>query len=513
MSWQPEIDDLNRRREAALRMGNAERIKRQKDNGRLTVRERLDGLLDDDSFREIGSVSGSAEYDADGVLTSFQAASFIFGRARLDGREITVGGHDFTISASNAGDVGLRKHFMQERMAADLRLPVVRMIDGAGGSVSTIEKIGRTYIPDIPGWQHILENLSQVPVVALGLGVIAGYPAALLVASHYSVMVRENSHMFMGGPPVVARLGEIVTKEELGGADLQARAGAIDDVVDSEEEAFENARRFLSYLPSSIHEVADRTTPNDDIERRDPWLIEAIPRDRRKIYDVRRILRSLFDQDSIFEMGRAYGGAVVTAFARLDGWPVAVMASDPRIYGGGWSAAASQKVTRFVDLATTFHLPVVNLVDIPGFVIGRDAEMAGTIRHGCRAMSAVYQTDVPWCTILMRKSFGVAGSAHTNHTRVQYRYAWPSGDWGSMPLEGGIEAAYRAEIAAADDPAVKLAEIEERLNRLRSPFRTAEAFMVEDIIDPRETRPILCAFANTVAKLRTPGRSSFGMRP
>ncbi|HWK37069.1 acyl-CoA carboxylase subunit beta, partial [Sphingomonas sp.] len=342
---------------------------------------------------------------------------------------------------------------------------------------------------------------------------IAGYPAALLVASHYSVMVRENSHMFMGGPPVVARLGEVVTKEELGGADLQARAGAIDDVVDSEEEAFERARRFLSYLPDSVHEVAPRTTPTDDPNRRDPWLIEAIPRDRRKVYDVRRILRSLVDEGSLFEMGRAYGGAVVTALARLDGWPVAVMASDPRIYGGGWNAATSQKVTRFVDMATAFHLPVVNLVDIPGFVIGREAEMAGTIRHGCRAMASVYQSDAPWCTILMRKSFGVAGSAHTNHSRVQYRYAWPSGDWGSMPLEGGIEAAYRAEIASADDPAAKLAEIEARLNKLRSPLRTAEAFMVEDIIDPRETRPILCAFANTVAKLRTPGASSFGLRP
>ena len=182
--------------------------------------------------------------------------------------------------------------------------------------------------------------------------------------------------MFIAGPPVVARVGQTVTKDELGGSDIHARAGAVDDVVASEAEAFGRARRFLSYLPSSVYELPPRIEPTDDVARRDPWLIEAVPRDRRKVYDMRRILKSVVDADSLFEMGRKFGGSVITALARLDGWPVAVMASDPYFYGGGWTADASQKVARFVDLANTFHLPVVHLVDVPGFVIGLEAEKA-----------------------------------------------------------------------------------------------------------------------------------------
>jgi propionyl-CoA carboxylase beta chain len=176
-----------------------------------------------------------------------------------------------------------------------------------------------------------------------------------------------------------------------------------------------------------------------------------VPRDRRKVYDVRRILRALVDTDSLFEIGKKFGGSAITALARLDGWPVAVLASDPYFYGGGWTAEAAQKVTRFVDLANTFHLPVVHLVDVPGFVIGTEAEKAGTIRYGARALSAIYQAKVPWCSIIIRKVFGVAGAGHTAHQRLHYRYAWPSGDWGSLPVEGGIEAAYRAELDAAPD--------------------------------------------------------------
>src|SRR6185312_5249408 len=337
--------------------------------------------------------------------------------------------------------------------------------------------------------------------------------AARLVTAHYSLMVEGISQMFIAGPPVVARLGQNLTKEELGGSAIHARAGAVDDVVASEDEAFARARRFLSYLPSSVYELPLRGAIADDAERRDPWLIEAVPQDRRKVYDMRRIVRAVVDRDSFFEIGRKFGGSAITGLARLDGWPVAVLASDPYIYGGGWTAAASQKITRFVDLANTFHLPVVHLVAIPGFIIGLEAETAGTIRHGARALAAVYQAQVPWCSILVRKAFGVAGAAHTNHARLHYRYAWPSGDWGSLPVEGGIEAAYRADLEAAPDAEALRRDIEERLNRVRSPFRVAEAFGVEEIIDPRDTRPLLCEFANLAAKLREAGPVRTAMRP
>ena len=512
-SWNPELEQMAQRRTMTLEMGGPERVKRQKDAGKLTARERIAGLLDEASFHEIGGLSGHAEYDAANELTALTPSSFILGRGRIEGRAVVVGANDFTVRAPGPDPASGRKTIAAERLAHGLHIPLIRLIDGFGGSVRTQESLGRTYIPDNPGWEHITANLAQIPVVALGLGTVAGIHAARLVASHYSVMVRETSHMFMAGPPVVARMGQTYTKEELGGADLQAKAGAVDDVADNEAEAFQMARRFLSYLPASVHELAERRPCADDPGRRDEWLLNAIPRNRRKVYDARRIVRCLVDDGSFFEVGRAFGGSVITGLARLDGWPVAVIASNPHIYGGGWTAQASQKVARFVDLAQVFHLPVVNLVDIPGFVIGLEAEMAGTVRHGARALAAIYQASVPWCSVIVRKSFGVAGGGHTDHSRVQHRYAWPSADWGSMPVEGGVEAAYRAEIEAAPDPQARRQEIEDRLNRVRSPLRTAEHFLIEEMIDPRDTRRILCDFANLTAKLRTPGPVAFGVRP
>jgi acetyl-CoA carboxylase carboxyltransferase component len=515
MGWESDIEELRRREALARQMGGPDKVKRQHDAGRLTVRERIDLLLDPGTFREIGALAGRAKYDEAGGIEAFQPANFVFGRGRIESRPVVVGGDDFTVRGG-AADASIRgKQVQSEQMANELRLPLVRLIDGTGGggSVKTIETMGYTYVPANPAWDWVVANMGMVPVVSLGLGSVAGLGAARLVTSHYSLMVEGISHMFIAGPPVVARLTGPITKDELGGSDIHARVGAVDDVVANEAEAFARARRFLSYLPSSVYELPTRTEPADDPERRDPWLIEAVPHDRRKVYDMRRILNAVVDADSLFEMGRKFGGSVITALARLDGWPVAVLASDPYFYGGGWTADASQKVARFVDLANTFHLPIVHLVDVPGFVIGVEAEKAGTIRQGARALAAIYQANVPFCSIIIRKVFGVAGAGHTPHHRLHYRYAWPSGDWGSLPVEGGIEAAYRAELDTAPDRDKLRAQIEERLNRYRSPFRTAETFLVEEIIDPRDTRPLLCEFANLGAKLRQPGPVAMPMRP
>jgi acetyl-CoA carboxylase carboxyltransferase component len=355
--------------------------------------------------------------------------------------------------------------------------------------------------------------MGTIPRVALGLGSVAGLGAAHLAAAHYSVMIKEKSAMFVAGPPVVERLGQKLTKNELGGWEIQLRAGGVDHAVETEDEAFACARRFLSYLPSSVDDVPPRGPQTDDPQRREEWLSNAIPRDVRKPYKMRAIIEAVVDRGSFFEMSQLYGRAVVTGFARLDGWPVALMASDPYHYGGAWTADTCQKVERFVDTAQTFHLPIVYLVDCPGFLIGLEAEKTGTIKQGVRAMSAIWQSNVPWCAVIIRNVFGVAGAAHRNGSQYCTRYAWPSGRWGSLPLEGGIEAAYRAEIAAAADPKEKMAEIEERLTKLRSPFRSAETFWIEEIIDPRETRPLICDFANLAAPRRRPGPSSHPMRP
>src|SRR5690349_6133651 len=515
MDWHKEMEELRRREAFAEELGGPERVKRQHDGGRLTIRERIAKLADPSSFHEIGKIAGRAEYDGRNDLVKLTPSNFVFGRAQIDGRPVVIGGDDFTVRGGSADATIKGKHNQCERMAHDLRLPLIRMVEGSGGggSVKTIETTGRANVPGVDGWEWVVTNMGTIPRVALGLGSVAGLGAAHLAAAHYSVMVKDLSALFVAGPPVVERLGQKLSKNELGGWEIQLRAGAVDDAVDTEEDAFARARRFLSYLPSSIDEVAPRGPREDDPVRRVDWLMDAIPRDVRKPYKMRPILEAVVDTGSLFEIAPLYGRSIITALARLDGWPIALMASDPFFYGGAWAADTCQKVERFVDIAQTFHLPMVYLVDCPGFLIGLDAERTGTIKQGVRAMSAIWQTTIPWCAVIVRNCFGVAGAAHRNGGRYCTRYAWPSGRWGSLPLEGGIEAAYRAELDAAGDPAAKLAEIDERLTKLRSPFRSAETFWIEEIVDPCGTRGLLCEFATLAAPRRRPGPSVQPMRP
>jgi acetyl-CoA carboxylase carboxyltransferase component len=518
VSWEPEVEELRRRRELAAAMGGPDNVARQHKAGRLTVRERIERLIDAGSFHETGALAGVGAY-ADGRLVGFRPANFVMGTGRIDGRRVVVGGDDFTVrgGANDGGIAG--KQAYGERMARELRLPLVRLIDGTGGggSVRTYEVQGRTYVPGNPAWDLVTAALSEIPVVAAALGPVAGLGAARVAASHFSVMVRGLAQVFIAGPPLVKRaFGEDVEKETLGGSHIHAHeSGVVDNEVDSEEEAFAQIRRFLGYLPDNAWQLPPRVTSEDDPRRREEALLRIIPRNRRHAYDVRRLLALVVDRDSLFELAPAYGPSLVTALARLDGYPVGVVANDPHHVGGALTAAGSEKLARFVDLCDTFHLPVVNFVDQPGFLIGVAAERAGTVRKGVRALAAIYQATVPWVTVILRRVFGVAGAGHANVQALNLRYAWPSGDWGSLPLEGGIEAAYRRELEAAPDRAALMREIEGRLNAVRSPFRTAEAFGIEEIIDPRDTRSLLTdwvalAYTNEATRLGVKAR---GTRP
>jgi acetyl-CoA carboxylase carboxyltransferase component len=517
MTWQPELDELRQRQELAERMGGPDKIRRQHDAGRLTVRERIAALLDDGSFHEIGGLAGNAEYDEAGELKSFMAANFVTGTGRIDGRKVVVGGDDFTIRGGASDASIAAKQIYAEHLANQLRLPIVRLVEGTGGggSVKSFERAGYTYVPVNPGWDYVVDNLSVVPVVAAGLGPVAGLGAARLCAAHLSILVQDTAQLFVAGPPVVkSGVGEDVDKEALGGSHVHARNGAVDLIARSEPEAFELIRTFLEYLPPSAYAVPPVIASADAVDRRDEALLSAVPRDRRKPYRIREILHAVFDADSVMEIQR-YGGSIVTGLARLDGHPVGIVACDPYISGGCMTAEGADAVIRLADLCSTFHVPVVTFTDQPGLLIGTRAEQRATIRHGVRAISAVYQGTVPGAEVIVRRVFGVGGAGLTNRHGLVRRWAWPSGDWGSLPVEGGIEAAYRADLEASDDPAALLAEIRTRLDAVRSPFRTAERFGVEEIIDPRDTRPLLCDWVKDAYAILPSqvGRPSFGTRP
>jgi acetyl-CoA carboxylase carboxyltransferase component len=517
MTWQPELDEIGRRQAMADQLGGPEKIRRQHDAGRLTVRERLAALLDEDSFHEIGALAGTAKYAADGELASFTAANFVAGTGRIGGRKVVLGGDDFTIRGGAADAAIIGKQIYAERLANELRLPLVRLVEGTGGggSVKTLEQMGHTYVPVNPGWDLVVDNLSVVPVVAAGLGPVAGLGAARLCMAHLSILVEGTAQLFVAGPPVVSSgTGEKLSKEQLGGSGVHARNAAVDLIAASEADAFALIRRFLSYLPPSAYANPPTAGCDDPAARRDDALLSAVPRDRRQPYRIRPILAAVFDAGSVLEVQR-YGGSVVTALARLDGHPVGVVAGDPYFFGGCLTVEGAEAVTRLADLCSTFHLPIVTFTDQPGLLIGARAEQRATIRHGVRAISAVYQATVPGAEIIVRRVFGVGGAGLTNRHRLLRRWAWPSADWGSLPVEGGTEAAYRAELERADDPAAALAAIRLRLDAVRNPLRTAERFGIEEIIDPRETRPLLCdwvrdAYASLPA---SPGRPSYGTRP
>ncbi len=499
-------------------MGGPEKIRRQHDAGRLTVRERIAALLDEGSFREIGALAGSASYDEAGGLAGFTPANFVTGTGRLDGRKVVVGGDDFTVrgGAADAGIIG--KQIYAEQLASELRLPIIRLVEGTGGggSVKTLEQSGHTYVPVNPGWNYVVDNLSTVPVIAAGLGPVAGLGAARLCAAHLSILVEGTAQLFVAGPPVVkSGVGEDVDKEQLGGSRVHARNAAVDLIAGSEAEAFALIRKFLSYLPQSVYDLPPVAAADDPAARRAPELLAAIPRDRRQPYRIRPILAAVFDAGSVLEVQR-YGGSIVTALARLDGHPVGVVAGDPYVAGGCLTVEGAEAVIRLADLCSAFHLPIVTFTDQPGLLIGTRAEQRATIRYGVRAISAVYQAAVPGAEIIVRRVFGVGGAGLVNRHRLTRRWAWPSADWGSLPVEGGIEAAYRADLERSDDPAALLAEIRGKLDAVRNPMRTAERFGVEEIIDPRESRPLLCDWvkdAYAVLRGTSPGRPSFGVRP
>ena len=494
MSWENEVKELERRRYLAKQQGGEAGIAKQHARGRLTIRERIDVLLDEGSFKEHGRATASPVYDDDGQLEEYVPANYIVGFGEIDARRVTIGGEDFTLKGGSPNAAGLRKSVYAEHLAVQYKTPLVRLLEGGGGSVRGSGNKGGTVGEPVfaePRFKIIADAMGEVPVVSAALGAVAGFPAGRLVAAHFSVMTEHTSQVMIGGPALVERaLGVRLSKEELGGAGVHLHSGIVDNLAVDEYDAMAQIRRFLSYLPSHVNQRAPRIDCDDPVDRLEQGLLTAIPRDSNAGFDMRAILDQILDKDSFFEMAPYFGPSQIFGLARLNGQPVGVLANDCMHYAGAMTAAAAQKYRRFVEMCDTFHLPVVNFVDQPGFMIGPESEADGTIRYGMAAVAAAAQASVPWAVIQVHKGFGVATAAH--YAPGAYILAWPSVESGPLPVEGGVAVAFHREIAASPDPEAKRAELEQRLRESRSPFPRAESFAVHELIDPRETRPVLC---------------------
>ena len=507
--WRAEVEEVHRRRALAKAQGGPEGVARQRRRGLSTIRERIDGLLDAGSFREHGEGAGEPEHDDAGRLVGFTPPNYVVGTGRIEGRPVVVGGEDFTLRGGSPNASGLRKSVYVEDLALKLKLPLVRFHEGGGGAVTGAGRRGPTGEPVLARnrFLSMARTLETAPVAAVAVGAVAGMPAARLCAAHFSVMTR-NSQVLVGGPALVERaVGERASKEELGGPDVHLPNGVVHNLAEDEADAFAQVRAFLGYLPPNVWELppaapgadgldgpggadgADGAEAPDDPGRTEEALLDIVPRDRRKPFDMRRLIRLVLDHGSWFEMGRRFGPGQITGLARLAGHPVGVLGNDGRHYAGAMTAEGAQKVRRFAELCDRFHLPVVSFVDEPGFMIGRGAERAGTIRHGTEAILAVMRTRVPWASVMVRKSYGVAAAAHYGPYGTVF--SWPSVEQGALPLEGGVAVAFGREIAAAEDPEARRRALEAAFAAKQSPFPRAESFSVQELLDPRETRPAL----------------------
>lgn len=501
MSWKADVEELKRQTEMAQQMGGEDGIAFQHSRGKLTVRERIDKLQDPGTFQEIGALAGTATWEGDHV-SSLKPSNTVIGTCSVDGRKVAISGGDFTIrgGASDAS-IGNKGQFA-EKLALETRIPYIRLLDATGGSVKTFEKIGRTYLPGNAGTNLSAELLQNVPVVSAVLGSVAGLPAVQACLCHFSVMVKGTSQVFVAGPKVVEQAtGQTISKEDLGDERTQLKNGVIMNLAENEEDAINQVRQFLSYLPSNIWEAPPRIACTDQPDRRDESLLSVVPDNRRQIYDPRKVINAVLDKDSFFEMMPLYGRARVTGLARANGVPVAVMANHPKFNGGSMDVAAGEKTIRLIELANTFHLPLVYFADEPGFSVGHAQEQTGIIRAGARIVTATAQSKMPYICFVLRQLYGVAGGLHQRGSGLYRRYAWPSTHGGSMHIEGGTAIAYKRDIENSEDPEAKRAEIEAMLQGISSPFRNAHAFGLEDLIDPRDTRPLLIDFIEDAWKV------------
>jgi acetyl/propionyl-CoA carboxylase alpha subunit/acetyl-CoA carboxylase carboxyltransferase component len=507
-TWQSDLDAMSRHvTEAYSDTGiSAKGIARQRKAGKKTVRERIRMVVERPAGEppapifEVGTQAGSISKDG-----SFTPGNFLALRSELpDARPVVIGADDFTVLGGHSdGMVTAMKQQYVEEMCRTFRVPMVRLLDGSsgGGSVTSLLKMGYNYLPPLPAFPASMRLLCEVPIVSLLLGSVVGLGAARAVTSHFSVAVRGMAHVFVAGPPIVEQAThEKVTKEELGGMQVHGPNGTVDSWVDSEAEAMFQAHRFLSYLPSNAWELAPRSQRKYvEEEKGSDELLSIVPRHRQATYSMRRIIELIVDRyendpsSSFFEIGTGWAMNLIIGFARIRGYSVGILASDCRVLGGALDARACEKARRFLVLCETFHIPILNLVDMPGFAVGRESERDSTIRRGGQLIGAFYSLSSPLCTVVIRRVFGIAGAAFAdkkNPLEANMRISWPSGDWGSLPLEGGLEAAFKGKLAAlTPDQAQEMkTKLLDQFEEIRQPIKTAQAFGIEEIIDPRDTR-------------------------
>src|SRR5438477_6541419 len=490
MSMRKKMEELDRRRSQARKMGGEARLSRQKERGKLDARARLDLLLDPKTFREIGLLAThlgklDSPTPADGVVC---------GTGFIESRPVCVASYDFTVLGGSIGPVGERKVARLRELALRERIPMIWLVDSAGARLSA-DPEEAAWITSFADTGYLFREQvvmsGVVPQVAAMVGPGAAGTAYIPGLADFVPMARGTSSMAIGGPYLVKSIvGEDVTEEALGGSKVHTEVSGVADLeAANDAECIAAVREYLSYFPSRAGEKPPRRTSSDPADRREEALLDIVPHNPRQAYDVHKVIAAIVDGGQLFEIKPRWARNIVTGLARIDGWPVGIVANNPMQAGGVLDVNAADKAARFVNLCDAFEIPLVFLQDVPGFMVGSKVEQQGIIRHGAKMLYPVASATVPKLTVVLRKAYGAGyyvmnGRAYEPDLLV----AWPGAEISVMGAEGMVA------IAAHKQPEEVKKQLAEGIRPHIDIFKTAALGYVDDVIDPRETRPLLAHY-------------------
>jgi acetyl-CoA carboxylase carboxyltransferase component len=503
ITGEERIEELRKRRRAALSPGGRDAAQKQHDRGKLTARERVELLMDRGSFVETDPLAVHRSHDfgmdrkrppGDGVVTGY---------GNVDGRKVFVASQDFTVFGGSMGEVHAQKVCKVMDLAISTGAPFVQINDSGGARI-------QEGAASLAGYGYIFERNVRasgvIPQLSVIMGPCAGGAVYSPAITDFTFMVKDTSHMFITGPDVIKTVtGEEVTFEELGGAMTHAtRSGVAAFLGEDDEDTLTRVRYLLSFLPSNNLEDPPAYAITDDPERMDEGLTHVIPDRAKEPYDMHEVIRRVVDDGDFLEVFPLWAMTIVTGFARLDGRSVGIVANQPKVLSGTLDIDASEKGSRFVRFCDAFNIPIVTFVDVPGFLPGTEQEYGGIIRHGAKLLYAFAEATVPRMTVITKKAYGGAYLVmNSKHLRADVSFAWPTAEIAVMGAEGAVNIVFRKEIEKAADPEAKRRDlIREYRTKFATPYAAAERGFVDDVIEPAETRPRLIKALRMLATKR-----------
>ncbi len=507
---------LTERRTRALGMGGTAAIEKQHGRNKLTARERISLLFDEGTFHEFGILAHQHSYHSDeSDAERTPADGVVTGEGMVDGRRVLCAAYDFTVMAGSMGMVGEMKVARLRKQAVRLGLPMVWLLDSAGARIQ--EAAGSTFAGSGALFYEQVQMSGVVPQVAAVLGPCAAGTAYIPGLADFVAMVKETSSMSLGGARLVrAATGEETTDHDMGGSQIHCHISGVGDLeVDDDAACIDVVRRYLSFFPSSSREKPPRRETSDPASRRADDLASLVPTAPRAAYDMRKVVKRLVDDGEWLEIKPTWAKNILTGLARFDGRPAGIVASQPMQKGGALDIDAADKAARFITLCDAFNIPLVFLQDVPGFIVGTEVEKQGIIRHGAKMLYAVSEATVPKVTVVLRKAYGagyyvMCGRGYDPDTLV----AWPTAEISVMGPEGAVDIIFAKQIAASEDPAALRQELMDTVRDTIDPYIAASWAYVDDIIDPADTRAVICeALATAETKRQKPPRRKHGVPP